>query len=228
MMSSLLSRLTETLEVPRAAVFVACEPERGSFQLRGLAGPESSIESFRSADFSFLHCFEDQAGDRARARQDRLFFAGWGEEIDRELGPAVRENPDWKQTIGRLGLSYYYPCRTQNRLVAVLALGTTAEGELLSEEDAALVETLAGYLAAAIENVGLLESLSAKAKQYEDLQQFSENILESINVGLLAVDLEDKVQAINTPLELMMPLPFRPSRGREPNKNLPPPPNAGV
>ncbi|MBI3934525.1 MAG: PDZ domain-containing protein, partial [Acidobacteria bacterium] len=222
MIGSLLSRLTGTLEVPRAAVFIASGQEPGSFRLRGMAGLEGSIDSFRSADFSFLHCFEDQAGARAGTRRDRLFFSGWGEEINRELGPAVRENPDWKQTIGRLELSYYYPCRTQNRLVAVLALGTTAEGELLSEEDAALVETLAGYLAAAIENVGLLESLAAKAKQYEDLQQFSENILESINVGLLAVDLEDRVQAMNTPLELMMPMPFRQSRGRHLNEIFPP------
>ena len=64
-------------------------------------------------------------------------------------------------------------------------------------------------------------SLSAKAKQFEDLQQFSENILESINVGLLAVDLHDKVQAVNTPLEMMMPLPFRQSLGRHLGEILP-------
>lgn len=214
MIASLLSRLTSTLEVPRAAVFVNTAEKPSCFQLRGLTGIHASIESFRPADFSFLHHFDNAAGRGAGARQDRLFFTGWGEEIDRELGPAVRENPDWRQTIERLGLTYYFPCRTQNRLVAVLGLGKTAEGEALSEQDVALIETLTGYLAAAVENVGLLESLAAKAKQFEDLQQFSENILESINVGLLAVDLEDRVQAINTPLELMMPLPFRQSRGK--------------
>ena len=222
MMASLLSRLTATLEVPCAAVFLATEPERGSFELRGMAGLEGSMESFRSADFSFLRCLERSPEAQMDARQDRLFFPGWGEEIDRELGPAARENPDWKQTIGRLRLSYYFPCRTQNRLVAVLALGKTAEGELLAEQDVALIETIAGYLAAAIDNVGLVESLAAKAKQFEDLQQFSENILESINVGLLAVDLDDKVQAVNTPLELMMPLPFRQARGRNLAEIFPP------
>ena len=222
MIGALLSRLTGTLEVPRAAIFVASDPEHGSFRLRGMTGFDGSTDSFRSADFSFLRRLDGQAETGAVARQDRLFFSGWGEELDRELGPAASENPDWKQTIQRLKLSYYFPCRTQNRLVAVLALGRTAEGEALSDQDAALIETLAGYLAAAIDNVGLVESLAAKAKQYEDLQQFSENILESINVGLLAVDLEDKVQAINTPLELMMPLPFRQSRGRKLNEIFPP------
>jgi PAS domain S-box-containing protein len=82
------------------------------------------------------------------------------------------------------------------------------------EEDVALIELLAGYVGAALENVSLFESLAAKAKQYENLQQFSENILESINVGLIAVDLEDRVQSVNTPLELMYPLPFRQCRGR--------------
>ncbi|HWP84202.1 MAG TPA: ATP-binding protein, partial [Terriglobia bacterium] len=185
--------------------------------LRGIAGLEGSKEVFRSADFSFL-CLLERREDPAA---DRLFFSDWGEAVERELGPAVRENPDWRQTIERLGLSYYFPCRTQGRLVAVLGLSRTAEGEILSEEDAALVETLAGYLAVAVENVGLLESLAAKAKQFEDLQQFSENILESINVGLLAVDLEDRVQAVNTPLELMLPLPFRQSQGMPLREVLP-------
>jgi two-component system NtrC family sensor kinase len=200
MVRSLLARLSETLAVRRAAIFLTSGPESSGFSLRGSVGLGSSEESFRSADMNFLRLFESPAA--TGTPRERLFFPDFGAEIDRELGTAARENPDWAQTLRRLALTYYFPCRTQNRLVAVLALGKTAEGELLSDDDAALVETLAAYL--------------------EDLQQFSENILESINVGLLAVDLEDRVQAVNTPLELMMPLPFRQCRGRKLAEIFPP------
>ena len=135
-------------------------------------------------------------------------------------GDGVREA--YCETIGSLGLHYYFPCRSKNRLVAVLGVGKTAEGEFLSDEDTALLETLAGYLAVAVENARLVESLATKATQYERLQQFSENILESINVGLLAVDLDDRIDAVNTPLELMYPLPFRESLGKKLGEVFPP------
>jgi PAS domain S-box-containing protein len=224
MASSLLSRLRGTLDAGRAALLVS-GPEQRDFRLLALqdgSGSPASADLFRSADFSFLRTLEPRGSSAGSRRANRLYFPNWNDAVERELGPESRDNPDWKQTLARLGLPYWFPCRTQNRLVAVLALGKTTEGEPLSDEDVALIETLSGTVAAAIENVGLVESLTAKAKQYEDLQQFSENILESINVGLLAVDLDDRVQAMNTPLELMMPLPFRQSRGRKLAEVFPP------
>jgi PAS domain S-box-containing protein len=212
MISSLLARLAETLEVRRAAIFVPGDPESGSYVLRGAVGLGETNGSETTWDLAYLGCLESGNAPLTTKKRDRLFFPGWEQEIEQELGAS---KPSWQETIRELQLSYYFPCLAQNRLAAVLALGKTQGGELLSEEDAALVETLAGYVAAAIDNVRLFESLAAKAKQFEDLQQFSENILESINVGLLAVDLDDRVQSVNTPLELMYPLPFRQCRGKK-------------
>jgi PAS domain S-box-containing protein len=208
MIASLLERLAQTLDVSRAAIFVPADSESGSFVLRGAVGLGNVSHAHAAWDLGYLGRLESENAPK----RDRLFFPGWDHEIEQELNAG---NASWQETIRELQLSYYFPCRAQNRLTAVLALGKTAGGELLSEEDAALVETLAGYVAAAMDNVRLYESLAAKAKQFEDLQQFSENILESINVGLLAVDLDDRVQSLNTPLELMYPLPFRQCAGRK-------------
>src|SRR6185295_707457 len=105
-----------------------------------------------------------------------------------------RESSGAQETIARLDLNYYIPCRAQKHTVAVLALGKTIEGDFLSSEDVELLETLAGYLAIAIQNARLYSSLEQKIAQYERLKDFNENIVESINVGVLAVDLEARIE----------------------------------
>ena len=61
--------------------------------------------------------------------------------------------------------------------------------------------TLAGYVGIAIENATLYRSLQRKVEEYERLKEFSENIVESINVGILAADLDDRVESWNTQIE---------------------------
>src|SRR5262249_29273092 len=79
--------------------------------------------------------------------------------------------------------------------------GRTVDGDYLSSVDLELMTTLAGYLAIAIENASLYRSLQRKVEEYERLKEFSENIVESINVGILAVDLDDRVESWNTQIE---------------------------
>src|SRR5579862_3785818 len=47
----------------------------------------------------------------------------------------------------------------------------------------------------------LYQSLARTADEYEKLKEYSENIVESINVGILAADLEDRVESWNSQLE---------------------------
>ncbi len=221
MICSLFDQLARTLNSKQAAVFVASESGAGSFLLRGSAGLDLTNHAGNGdavqRDFGFLGLLASRGSSWGRG--DYLFFPGWGEDLDRALRQAGIENSSWRATAASVGLHYYFPCRAHGRVVAVLGLGKAAEGGFLWEEDAALVETLAGYLAIAVENVSLLESLVAKARQFERLQEFSENILESINVGLLAVDLEDRVEAFNTPLKLMAPIRVQ-GHFHDPNEDL--------
>jgi len=216
------------------------------------AGFRSRSDGYREArkfqpDFGFLSLLASSDSPNAGKHRERLFFADLGSQVDRELRSAMRsENvpplgtlarspvegptgpgkPSWRATIIQLGLHYYFPCRSRNHLVAVVGVGKTVDGEFLWEEDVALLETLAGYLAVGIENANLAQSLVAKASQFERLQQFSENILESINVGLLAVDLEDRIEAANTPLMSILPIRLQESvddlRGKKLADVLPP------
>ncbi len=64
-----------------------------------------------------------------------------------------------------------------------------------------LLLTLANYVGIAIENANLYQSLKQKVGEYEKLKEFSENIVESINVGILAAGLDDRVESWNTQME---------------------------
>ena len=106
-----------------------------------------------------------------------------------------------RQTIADLDLTYYLPCTVRGRTIAYIGVSRTTDGEYLSSVDVELMLTLAGYVAIAIENATLYRSLQRKVEEYERLKEFSENIVESINVGILAADLEDRVESWNTQIE---------------------------
>jgi PAS domain S-box-containing protein len=72
-----------------------------------------------------------------------------------------------------------------------------------------LLEALAGYIGIAFQNARLYASLEQKVTEYERLKDFNENIVESINVGVLAIDLEDRVESWNSQMEAMYALPRR-------------------
>ena len=102
-----------------------------------------------------------------------------------------------RRTLEELDLNYFIPCRFRERTVAVLGLGKTVDGDYLSSDDLELLSTIAGYVAIAIENARLYHSLEQKAMQIERLKDFSENIVESLNIGVLTVDLEDRIESWN-------------------------------
>ncbi len=87
------------------------------------------------------------------------------------------------RTIAELDLTYYFPCTVRGRTIAYLALSRTDKGDFLSSDDVELLTTLAGYVSIAVENARLYRSLQRKVEEYERLKEFSENIVESINVG---------------------------------------------
>src|SRR5262249_36691426 len=117
------------------------------------------------------------------------------------------ESPSAQEAIGRLDLNYYIPCSAQQKTIAFLGLGKTVQGDYLSSEDVELLETLGGYLGIAIQNGRLYASLQKKAAEYERLKDFNENIVESINVGVMALDMEDRIESWNAQMEVMYALP---------------------
>ena len=196
MLSSIIDRISHTLLVDRLAIFLA-DPERpDKFMLAKSYG----IGQTSTLDLEFLHV------ERPEWDAGHLFFDNTAQ--------AVRETPEARESIQRLDLNYYIPCTVMNRMIAVMGLGKTTDGDFLSTEDVQLLEALAGYIGIAVQNARLYRSLQSKVAQYERLKEFSENIVESISVGVLAVDLDDRIESWNSQMEVMYAKPRAEVLGR--------------
>jgi PAS domain S-box-containing protein len=66
-----------------------------------------------------------------------------------------------------------------------------------------LLESLASYIGIALQNASLYAQLGEKISEFERLKEFNENIVESINVGILALDLDDRIESWNAQMEAM-------------------------
>jgi len=188
LISSVLDRLSRTLAVDRLGIFLNTGEEPERFVLSKLSG----VAAPANLDLTFLSVSRpEQAG--------HLFFENTHQ--------VPRETEGSQQAIARLDFNYYIPCRAQQKTVAVLGLGKTTKGDLLSSEDVELLETLGGYLGIAIQNSRLYASLQQKMAEYERLKDFNENIVESINVGVMALDMEDRIESWNAQMEVMYALP---------------------
>ena len=206
MLEAILERIQRTLLVDRMAVFLA-DVDGPGFVLAKSTG----IAQTGWLDLSFL------SSQRPEFAEGHLFYDNTHQ--------AVREEPLAQETIAALELNYYIPCTVMNRTIAMLGLGKTSEGDFLSSEDVELLETLAGYIGIALQNARLYASLEEKAQEYERLKEFNENIVESINVGVFAADLQDKIESWNSQMEVMYGLPrARPSAN--PSSTFCPPPFA--
>ena len=127
-----------------------------------------------------------------------------------ELEPEGEETED---TVRRR-FYYYVPCAARSRVVAVMALGRTVDGALLSSEDLDLLHAISGYVAVAIENALLLEERDRRADELAQLKDFNENIIESINVGVMTVNLQGRITNWNGALEALYGLPREQAIGK--------------
>ena len=203
MLSSVIDRLSRTLLVDRIAIFLATDADANEFVMEKSFG----ISYNGTLDLSFL------VVERPEHYAGHIFFDN--------TRKALQESVAARETIAKLNLNYYIPCTVQNRTIAVMGLGKTRAGDFLSSEDVELLETLAGYIGIAIQNARLYASLEQKASEYERLKDFNENIVESISVGVLAVDLEDRVESWNSQMEVLFAMPRSQVLGERLNEIFP-------
>ena len=190
MLAKVSDRLLRTLSIQRTGVFLANEAT-GSFQMHSLT--QRNMKTQRSGspahDLTFL---------REGTDKPYIFF-----ESPKHLRDIISESLPLsvRETVADLDFTYYVACRSRGRVLAYLGISRTTEGDFLSSDDIELLITLSNYVAIAIENSRLYSSLQDKADEYERLKEFSENIVESINVGVLAVGLDDRVESWNSQIE---------------------------
>lgn len=215
LVDSIVEKLPQMLLVTRVAVFLPVEDEVAarSFRLVASHGLSATAAQPDGLDLGFLDFDSAESGNH-------LFF---------ESPNALLRLPEaQRQSASLLDLNYYIACRaarhegTGSATVAVLGLGRTTDGDFLSSEDMTLLESLAGYIGIAIQNAQLYRKLSRKVLEYERLHDFNENIVESINVGVFAVDLNDSIESWNAQMEVMLATPRAEAIGRPLDQVFPP------
>src|SRR5262249_30198265 len=203
MLSSVMDRISQTLLVDRLAIFVEDEEQPGKMKLARSMG----VRAYGMLDLSFLDTV------RPEMARNALFFES--PRSVQGVGEAVQE------TLEQLDLNYYVPCRIREHSVAVLGLGKTVDGDFLSSDDVELVQTIAGYVAVALDNPQLYSSLEHKTLQIARLKDFSEIMVESLSVGVLAVDLGGIVESWNTRMEQLFGVPRQEALGARLDALLP-------
>jgi len=106
-----------------------------------------------------------------------------------------------QELLRSLKITYLIPLVSKGEMKGLLSLGRKKEGGWLSSEDLELAAALSGSGAIAIENAILYQSVEKKAAELEALKEFNENLLESLNAGILAINLRQRIISWNRKLE---------------------------
>jgi len=178
----LVARIVETLVVDRMALMLSDE---------------------RSGDFTSIgdYGFAERVPrlSRTSSLMPRL-DAGYTVALDDPSAAArfvAEEVEFWRDA----GTYYFVPCVFEGRAIAVLALGRKESDEPFNSEDLALLTAVAGQVATAIENGRLYRELRLKAEELGRMREFNENILESLDDGLVVFDVDERIVRWNRALE---------------------------
>ena len=182
LLSTLSRRLSRMLKVRDVAIFIEDFESESGFRV---AYTESGLAQLRlPRDFKQIL---------------RSSTIGRGYMMAEELSAQIEPTETPK-------LHYLIPCVVRDRMIAVIGVGRTEDGDLLSSEDTEILRGLSGYVAAAIENSLLYRTEQERAEELARLKDFNENIIESISVGILTVKPDGTITNLNSTLERLLGL----------------------
>jgi two-component system NtrC family sensor kinase len=183
-LSSLAGKLSErirkTLNIAPIAIFLR---------------DDSQLNAYR------LYHAEDMPGDvddlNHVVAPDAIFS-----NFDRDLNPLLLLSSSepverLRSQLNRGGLHYVQPLRVHGRIIGFWALGKRRNGDFLSTEDLDLIGALSGYAAIAMDNALLYRSLEGKASELAQLKAYNEEVVESITVGVVAINPEGEIAVWN-------------------------------
>ncbi|MBN2242169.1 MAG: PAS domain S-box protein [Acidobacteria bacterium] len=178
---SIADRISKTFRIDRVAVFLDDPASAGLLRLTYSQDPgmQCGPTLFR----------EEVLFDPVNP--ESVFKTGSGTEGLKRAHPLLQKQ----------GFFHLLELNLRGRRAGILALGRLPGNLHFSTEDLELLSALSGYAAMALENALLYRSIETKALELERLKAYTDNIIESINVAVLALDAGGRITACNRAFE---------------------------
>jgi two-component system NtrC family sensor kinase len=116
----------------------------------------------------------------------------------------LAEHRDLREALDRMagfGFVQFMPLKVEGKLIGLLGMGRKLDTTFLNIEDWELLTTIGYPVALALENAALYDQASDRALELERLKDYSENIIESLTVGVAVLDQRGRIMGWNRVLE---------------------------
>jgi two-component system NtrC family sensor kinase len=180
---SLLEAIANALNLKRLALLLADESDRRSFQVLKTRGEGPDIPDRIVVD--------DWLAGAMQARD----WIGFIASSESEPARAALEK------LASLGFFQVLPLKVEDKVVGGLVMGKKHDGSFFSREDWELLATISSSAALALENADFYGRETVRAMEMQRLKDYSENIIESLTVGVSVVDEAGLVIGWNRVLE---------------------------
>ncbi len=138
----------------------------------------------------------------------RVVLDGWLADALRDRDSigylAASESEPARAALEKLsasGCHHVLPLKVEDTVIGCLTMGRKLDGAYFTREDWELLTTISGSAALALENADLYGRETVRAMEMQRLKDYSENIIESLTVGVSVVDQEGVVIGWNRVLE---------------------------
>ncbi len=180
---SLLEHIGNALSLRTAALLVPIETGAAEFAVLGSRGGRGDLPSRLSLEPEILDIL---------ARRDSLSLFGMSERPELQLK---------MEGLSGYGFEHFLALKVEGKLVGCLAMGKKADTSFLSSEDWELLSTVSSPVALAVENASLNQQAGVRTAELERLKDYSENIIESLTVGVAVLDTGGRIIGWNRVLE---------------------------
>ncbi len=181
--ASLLEAIANALNLRTLALLLADEPDPRSFKVLKTWGEGAAMPGRLVLD--------DWLVARVRERDTLSFVSAAESEPARAA---------WER-LAALGFFHILPLKVEDKVIGALVMDKKADGSFFSREDWELLTTISGSAALALENADLYGREIVRAMEMQRLKDYSENIIESLTVGVSVIDEDGAVIGWNRVLE---------------------------
>jgi len=192
------------------AALLLVNKDEGGYSLNPVSAPDELAAS--------IHLDATSSVARALTTHDKPLL-----QYDIDRLPQYADLPsETLAALQRLRGEAFVPIRSRNALIGLWVVGARLSGDRYNEADLALLSTLAGQSAIALENARLLADLRDQMARLSSMRDYLDSTLASIATGVITLDPFGKINSLNRAAEAIFQVSSLKCLGRDYAEVLPP------